>query len=238
MLELLGLSRRYGRRWALREVSLSVDRGTSIALLGANGSGKTTLLKTVAGLLQPHAGEIHLDGRAIDAASRKKFGFLSHEPYLYAPLTLRENLNFFGKLFGLGRSEVAARIESLAASLRLTERMDDPIRVLSQGLRQRAALSRALLHDPEILLLDEPFSGLDPVAVGRFEEILGEVSDGRIVIMTLHDPARARKLAKEIAVLSGGRLVLRGEAARLGNAELDRAYRGELMAPAGEREAR
>lgn len=234
MLELLGISRRYGRRWALREVNLSVARGTSIALLGANGSGKTTLLKAVAGLLQPHAGEIHLDGQAIDAVSRKKIGFLSHEPYLYAPLTLRENLNFFGKLFGLGRGEISARIESLAASLRLTERMDDPIRSLSQGLRQRAALSRALFHDPEILLLDEPFSGLDPLAVGRFEEVLGEVSDGRVVIMTLHDTARARKLAKEIAVLSGGRLALRGEAARLGDVELDRAYRGELPPLAGE----
>lgn len=232
MLELRGISRRYGRRWALREVTLSIPRGTSMALLGANGSGKTTLLKTVAGLLQPHSGEIHLDGKAVDTPARKKIGFLSHEPYLYAPLTLRENLNFFGKLFGFGRAEISARIEHLASSLSLTARMDEPVRVLSQGLRQRAALARALLHDPEILLLDEPFAGLDPVAVSRLEEILGEVNAGRVVLMTLHDTARARKLTQEIAVLSRGRLVLRGEAGQLSDVELDWAYRGDVAARA------
>ena len=209
MLEALGVSRRYGWRWALKDLNLSVSPGETLALLGRNGSGKTTLLKTLAGLLRPTEGIVRLSGQPISRETKARIGLLSHEPMLYEGLTVRENLEYFAKLFGVERGEMLTRVDLLAGTLEMEERLDDPVRVLSQGLRQRAAFIRTLLHTPEVVLLDEPFSGLDTNAVGRLESVvdlmrnLGEY----IVVFTTHDVSKAFDMAGRIAVLAGGRLV-------------------------------
>ncbi len=212
MLETLGVSRRYGWRWALKDLSISVSPGETLALLGKNGSGKTTLLKTFAGLLRPTKGSVKFDGQPISRETRGKIGLLSHEPMLYTGLTIRENLVYFAKLFGIESENISARVDFLAETLDIGERLDEPVRVLSQGLRQRAALARALLHDPEVVLLDEPFSGLDPDAAGRLESVVRALCEhnNRIVVFTTHDLSKAFGLAGRIAVLAGGGLAYEG----------------------------
>lgn len=209
MLEALGVSRRYGWRWALKELNLSVSPGETLALLGKNGSGKTTLLKTLAGLLQPTEGAVRLSGEPISREARGRIGLLSHEPMLYEGLTIRENLEYFARLFGVEREEMLTRVDLLAGTLEMEERLDEPVRVLSQGLRQRAAFMRTLLHTPEVVLLDEPFSGLDANAVERLKSVIELMRDLRdyIVVFTTHDVAKAFEVAGRIAVLAGGRLV-------------------------------
>lgn len=209
MLEALGVSRRYGWRWALKELNLSVSPGETLALLGKNGSGKTTLLKTLAGLLKPTEGAVRLSGQPLSREARGRIGLLSHEPMLYEGLTIRENLEYFARLFGVERKAMMTRVELLAGTLEMEERLDEPVRVLSQGLRQRAAFMRTLLHTPEVVLLDEPFSGLDAKAVERLESVIELMRDLRdyIVVFTTHDVAKAFEVAERIAVLAGGRLV-------------------------------
>ncbi|MDE0331316.1 MAG: ABC transporter ATP-binding protein [Nitrospinae bacterium] len=209
MLEALGVSRRYGWRWALRDLSISVSPGETLALLGKNGSGKTTLLKTFTGLFRPTEGVVRLHGEQITREAKGRIGLLSHEPMLYAGLSIRENLVYFAKLFGMESGDIPARVECIAETLGIGERLDEPVRVLSQGVRQRAALARALLHDPEIVLLDEPYSGLDPEAAGRLTNVVRALCEhrGRIVVFTTHDLSKAFEMAERIAVLAGGRLV-------------------------------
>ena len=190
-------------------MNLSVSPGETLALLGKNGSGKTTLLKTLAGLLQPTEGDVRLSGQPISREARGRIGLLSHEPMLYEGLTIRENLEYFARLFGVEREEMLTRVDLLAGTLEMEERLDEPVRVLSQGLRQRAAFMRALLHTPEVVLLDEPFSGLDTNAVERLESVI-ELMRGlreHIVVFTTHDLSKAFEVAERIAVLAGGRLV-------------------------------
>ncbi len=234
MLEAVGVARRFGWRWALKGVDLAVSRGRPLALLGPNGSGKSTLLKTLAGLLRPTRGEVRLDGQPLAAWGRGRVGLVGHEPLLYPSLTVRENLRFFGKIHGLPRARREERLGELAEALGLDGRLDEPVRALSQGLRQRAALARALLHDPELVLMDEPFSGLDPEAADRLEGMVRALcaeGRGRIVVFATHDVARARSLAREGILLAEGRVALRAPAEDLAAGAFARALR---EAPAGE----
>ncbi len=230
MLAAVRLSRRYGWRWALEDVDLTLERGRRLAILGANGSGKTTLLRILAGLLRPTKGEVKLDGMPISASNRSRIGLLSHDPLLYPALTLRENLEYFGKLFHLPRDAINARIKSLAETLGLQTRVDDPVGVLSQGLRQRAAMARAMLHEPELFLLDEPFAGLDAGAVARLENTLRGLSgegqsdsERRTLILTTHDVSRALALSDEVIVLANGKMVIRADSQEASSEELRRA---------------
>ena len=209
MLEVFGVSRRYGWRWALKNLNLAVSPGETLALLGKNGSGKTTLLKTFAGLLRPTEGAVQVAGKPHSREAKGRIGLLSHDPMLYAGLTIRENLGFFANLFDVESGKIPARVDLLAEALGIAERLDEPVRVLSQGLMQRAALARTLLHDPGIVLLDEPFAGLDPEAAGRLERVVRMLSEGRerVVVFTTHDLSKAFEMAGRIAVLAGGRLV-------------------------------
>ncbi len=212
---------------ALDRLSFKIWPRQFICILGPSASGKSTLLRIIAGLVRPNEGEILLDGRPIREFGRDRIGFLGHEPFLYSPLSLRENLHFGGRLFRLSRSLVDARIGLLADRLSLVDRLDEPVRVLSQGLRQRGALARALLHEPEVLLLDEPFSALDPEAAGELEGMLRTLAEegpsGRIILFSTHDPGRVRAAAEEVAVLFGGRVSLRTEAKSLDSHTLARA---------------
>ena len=160
-LEVEGLARHYGEREALADVSLSLADGQTLVVFGPNGAGKTTLLRVLATLLRPHAGSVRVLGSSLPDeawAVRGRVGMLGHEPLLYRELTARENLRFHARLHGVGEERVQELLDAVAMGARANE----PLRTLSRGMVQRVAVARAVLHDPELLLLDEPHSNLDP----------------------------------------------------------------------------
>jgi heme exporter protein A len=197
-IELADLGRAYGERVALSGVSLVVEEGETLAVFGANGAGKTTLLRILATLLRPHRGTARVLGRDLPRegwAVRGQIGFLGHEPLLYRDLTARENLRFHARLHGVSFD----RVESLLDVVGLAARADDPVHTFSRGMVQRTAVCRAVLHSPPLLLLDEPFAGLDPGAAAQVEPLLG--GGTRVVIS--HDSAFRGDL---VLGLRGGRV--------------------------------
>jgi heme exporter protein A len=184
-IELDGLERRYGERLALAGVTVSVPRGATLAVLGANGAGKTTLLRVLAGLLRPHGGTVCVLGAELPRERWKvpaRVGYLGHDPLLYRELTGRENLAYHGALHGVE----PPRLKELLAAVGMERRADEPLRELSRGMVQRLAVARAVLHDPELLLLDEPRANLDPEAAERLEPLIGRES-GRTRVLVSHD---------------------------------------------------
>jgi len=184
-IELDNLQRRYGERVALADVSVRVEKGQTLAVLGGNGAGKTTLLRVLAGLLRPHGGTVRVLGAELPAERWKlpaQVGYLGHEPLLYRELSGRENLRYHARLHGIGD----ARVEEMLTSVGMAARADDPVRDLSKGLVQRVAAARAVLHDPALLLLDEPRANLDPAAAELLEPLIGRES-GRTRVLVSHD---------------------------------------------------
>ena len=184
-IELEDLQRRYGERIALAGVSVRVEEGQTLAVLGGNGAGKTTLLRVLAGLLRPHGGNARVLGAELPGERWKlptRVGYLGHEPLLYRDLSGRENLRYHARLHGVGDE----RVEEMLAAVDMAERADDPLRELSKGLVQRLAAARAVLHDPALLLLDEPRAGLDPAAAELLEPLMGRES-GRTRVLVSHD---------------------------------------------------
>ena len=185
--EVAGLERRYGDRVALKDVSFALGEGETLVLLGPNGAGKTTLLRVLATLLRPHGGEVRVLGAALPAEAwkvRGRVGYVAHEPLLYRSLSARENLAFNARLHGVD----VARAEALLDQVGMARRADDPVEELSRGMRQRVAVARALLHDPPLLLLDEPYTGLDARALEDVEPLIGRAS-GRTRVIATHDAA-------------------------------------------------
>lgn len=212
LVEARGLARRYGPVHALRGIDLDLHRGDVLLLLGPNGAGKSTLLRSLAGLLRPQAGTVTVLGRTLsgdDPGARRPIGLLSHQSLLYDELTLQENLVLAGRLYDI--PDPAARAALLLERQALLERRDDRPRQLSRGMQQRAAIARALVHDPALLLLDEPFTGLDAVAGDRLRELLQEhcTADRAMVIVT-HHASEAWDLASRVGVLVGGRWAFLG----------------------------
>lgn len=205
-----GLSRAFGTLHAVRGVDLAVSAGETLVVAGPNGAGKSTLLRLLAGVMRPTAGEIRLLGRPVrpaDHASRRAIGLVSHHSFLYDDLSLLENLTFAARLYGL--SDPVARARAALAEAGLESRADDSPRALSRGMQQRASIARALLHDPALLLLDEPFSGLDTGAAARLRGALARrAGSGRAAIVVTHHLAEAWELATRVAVLSAGRWVM------------------------------
>lgn len=203
------VSRHYGRRRALTRISLACRSGEVLGLLGPNGAGKSTLLSILATLLAPSAGEVRYGAKtAADAGPslRASLGFLSHDLHLYPELTAAENLRFFARLYGL--ADVGARVDEALDRSGLASRRDDVVSGFSRGMRQRLALERALLHQPRLLLLDEPFTGLDDASVAALVARLRERrAAGRIVVVVTHDLDVAEQLLDKVAVLKEGRLV-------------------------------
>jgi len=186
-IELAALTRRYGERVALRDITLSVPEGATLVVFGPNGAGKSTLLRILATLLRPHAGTARVLGRALPAegwAVRGRLGLLGHEPLVYRDLTGRENLRFHARLHDVPFD----RAEALLEQVGLHARADDQVRTYSRGMVQRLAVARAVLHDPAVLLLDEPRANLDPAGAELVEPLIG-AREGRTRVVTSHDPA-------------------------------------------------
>jgi heme exporter protein A len=210
-IELEGLKRRYGERVALAGVSARVEEGSTLAVLGANGAGKTTLLRVLAGLLRPHGGAARVLGAELPRERWKlprMVGYVGHEPLLYRELSGRENLRYHARLHGVPDS----RVEEMLGAVAMERRAGEPLRDLSAGMVQRLAVARAVLHDPPLLLLDEPRANLDPGAAEALEPLIGRAS-GRTRVLVGHDVNGTLAEADLMVGLKGGRQVLAGRVA-------------------------
>jgi heme exporter protein A len=221
--ELRDVARAYGERVALAGVTLSLPAGRTLAVFGANGAGKTTLLRVLATLLRPHAGEARVLGAALPREAwrvRGRIGLLGHEPLLYRDLSARENLRFHARLHDVP----AARGEALLDAVGLSLRADEPVRALSRGMAQRVAICRAVLHEPELLLLDEPLANLDPGAATAVAPLIGrEAGVARVLIS--HDVEAGLAEADLVLGLRAGRQALLADASAVRAADLRGLYR-------------
>jgi heme exporter protein A len=203
------VSRTFGRRRALNRVTFQCRAGEVIALLGPNGAGKSTFLSIAATLLQPTSGAVaygDLSAQRAGAALRGRIGLLAHDLYVYPDLTASENLDFFGRLYGL--TDLRGRVTAALERAGLTDRCDEPVSGFSRGMRQRLALERALMHEPRLVLLDEPFTGLDDAATAALRDrVIALREAGAIVILTTHDLETIDGIIDRAVVLQNGRLV-------------------------------
>ncbi len=221
-----GLSKAFGRTSVLRSLELDVPWGQVLTLLGPNGSGKTTLLKILATLSTADSGRVRIAG--LDAAVqgprvRRNIGVVTHDPLLYEDLTGRENLSFFARMFGL--RDAGERIETVAALMGMTSRLDQRVGTMSHGMRKRFSIARAMLHDPAILLMDEPESGLDQEALGMLDAVVSEGSNpGRTVVMTTHSLERAIAVGQRMAILANGKVAYQESLRNAGTDAIRDAY--------------
>ena len=206
MIEVSKLVKRFGLKTILRGLDFNVQPGEFVALLGPNGAGKTTFLRILASLSRPSLGIVKVAGYSLpheSAKVRARLGVVSHMPLLYPDLTAEENLQFYARMYGLARQ--SERITEVLNMVGLEHRRRDLVRTFSRGMQQRLAIGRAVLHDPEVVLFDEPYTGLDQDASEMLDEVLRSVAaKGRTVVMTSHDLARAEDLATRFDVLSRG----------------------------------
>ncbi|HYK83228.1 MAG TPA: ABC transporter ATP-binding protein [Gemmatimonadales bacterium] len=223
MLRAEGLRHAFGRVVALDNISLDLAPGQTLAVFGPNGAGKTTLLKVLAGLIRPQAGWARVDG------GRRAVGWIGHQSHLYGHLTVRENLVFWATLYGLPAGRRGPRADELLDRLGLRERAGQPVWSLSRGLAQRAAIARALMHDPLVLLLDEPFTGLDLGAAREFRALLAELRGaGRILVLATHNVDEGVELATDLAFQRRGRFVEVAPRGARTAADIATAYRRAL----------
>ncbi|MGH7858644.1 MAG: ABC transporter ATP-binding protein [Candidatus Binatia bacterium] len=223
-----GLGRQFASVRALRDLELVVRSGESLTIFGPNGAGKTTLVKLLATVLRPSEGELRIFGEASPGpAVRRRIGLVSHGSFLYGDLTAAENLLFYAELFEL--DDARKRIEGALDEVGLAPWKDRPVRTYSRGMEQRLALARAFLHDPDLILLDEPYSGLDPQAVGRLQEILVRLHRrGKTIVLTTHDISRGLEVCDHAVILAGGRMVWHSGRFVPGAREMTRIYEREV----------
>ncbi|HEV8399134.1 MAG TPA: heme ABC exporter ATP-binding protein CcmA [Gemmatimonadales bacterium] len=217
-----GLRHSFGAVRALDDISFTLQAGQTLAVFGPNGAGKTTLLKVLAGLIQPRAGRAQIDG------GRGAVGWIGHQPQLYGHLTVRENLRFWGSLYDVPAAEQSRRETDLLARLDLNAHATRPVRALSRGLVQRVAIARALIHDPRVLLLDEPFTGLDRTAAEEFRRLLAEQAadgGGRVTVLVTHNVEEGTELATDVAFMRAGRFAELAPRAGRGAVAIADAYR-------------
>ncbi len=221
-IELRGLARYFGERTALRELSVQVPPGATLAVLGRNGAGKSTLLRILATLLRPHDGEVIVFGEPLPRrafAVRARLGLLAHEPLLYRDLSGRENLDYHARLHRVP----AERVQEVLCAVHMERRAEEPVRLLSRGMVQRLAVCRTILHEPDLLLLDEPRANLDPAASELVEPLIGRAS-GRTRVLTSHDPRAALAEADLVLALKDGRAAFVGEPGQFDDAQLRELY--------------
>ena len=231
MIKVRKLIKRFGLKTVLRGLDFQVDQGEFVALLGPNGAGKTTFLRILASLSRPSMGGVNIAGYRLPdqaAAVRRRLGVVSHQPLLYGDLTAEENLLFYGRMYGV--DDLADRIKEVLALVGLTNRRRDLVRTFSRGMQQRLAIGRAVLHDPDVVLFDEPHTGLDQDASAMLDTVLQEVAArGRTVVMTSHDLARAADLASRFDVISRGVISASVKREEIDPDDLLSFYRGALQ---------
>jgi heme exporter protein A len=206
VVEAAGLVRRFGARRAVDDVSFALDAGDCLAVFGPNGAGKTTLLRMLAGLIRPNEGTVRVAGRAVreDADARSLVGLISHQSMLYGALTVRENVEFAARLYGLPDPRAAA-LEALMR-MRVAERADARVRVLSRGLQQRVSIARAIVHHPSVVLLDEPYTGLDAAGSTALTTMLTSLrAAGATLVLVTHNLDEGLALATRAAIMLDGR---------------------------------
>jgi heme exporter protein A len=230
MIEVSGLVKRFGMKPVLRGLDFHVEPGEFVALLGPNGAGKTTFLRILASLSRPSQGEVRVAGYRLPhhaAAVRARLGVVSHLPLLYGDLTADENLRFYARMYGLRNAE--PRIAEVLELVGLHHRRRDLVRTYSRGMQQRLAIGRAVLHDPDVMLFDEPYTGLDQDAAGMLDDVLRTVGrQGRTIVMTSHDLARAEDLATRFDVISRGVIAASAVRQQLRQKDLLSFYREAL----------
>jgi ABC-2 type transport system ATP-binding protein len=216
MLSVEGVSKRFGDVVAVDGCSLSAPRGSIVGFLGPNGAGKTTTMRIILGLIDPDAGRVFWDGRPIDAAFRLRIGYMPEERGLYPRMKLHGQLVYHGRLHGMTKRAALAEATRLLEMLGLDDRSEGRIEELSHGNQQRAQLAVALMHDPDLLVLDEPFSGLDPLGVDALAGVLrAKASSGAAVVFSSHQLDLVEDLCREVVIINEGRVVLAGNVDRL-----------------------
>ncbi|MFN2148830.1 MAG: heme ABC exporter ATP-binding protein CcmA [Anaerolineales bacterium] len=227
MIEVRGLVKTFGPKLVLRGVDFDVAQGEFVALLGPNGAGKTTFLRILATLSRPRAGAVRIGSFSLPgeaAAVRRRLGVVSHQPLLYGDLSAEENLHFFGRMYALANR--AERVQAVLELVGLYPRRRDLVREFSRGMQQRLAIGRAVMHEPDVLLFDEPHTGLDQDARTMLDAVLQEITrGGRTVVMTTHDLDRAAALADRIDILSRGKIEASVPSERMDVIELQQLYR-------------
>ena len=212
-IEVKDLTRRYGYRVALRKVSLEFSQGGIQGLFGSNGAGKTTLMRVISTLLRPHGGTISVlgfDPQEEPEEVKKRLGLVGDKPLLYEELTSLENLHFYSKLYGLQSEFFETQVEELSQRFGIKTWLEEPVKNLSTGLKKRLDIVRSLIHNPELLLLDEPFSGLDKDTTNDFWEYLNEHRNTRTTIVTTHNLAFGAELCDEFVTLRKGVVISQG----------------------------
>jgi heme exporter protein A len=224
------LVKRFGMKAVLRGLDFEVRSGEFVALLGPNGAGKTTFLRILASLSRPSLGAVSVAGyRLPDQAAgvRARLGVVSHLPLLYGDLTTEENLRFFGRMYGVSNLDV--RISEVLELVGLVARRRDLVRTFSRGMQQRLAIGRAVLHDPDVMLFDEPYTGLDQDASAMLDDVFRSVAaQGRTVVMTSHDLMHAEELATRFDILSRGVIAASATRKQLGKSNLLSFYKKAL----------
>jgi ABC-2 type transport system ATP-binding protein len=216
VLELDAVSRRYGEVVALDDLTLSVPNGTICGFVGPNGAGKTTAMRIVLGVLAADAGEVRWEGRPVDAATRARFGYMPEERGLYPKMRAADQLEYLARLHGVAQADARAAAARWIERMGLAERARDRVEALSLGNQQRVQLAAALVHDPAGLVLDEPFSGLDPIGVDVMSEVLRErAATGVSVLFSSHQLELVERLCDTVAIIKDGRLVAAGTVAEL-----------------------
>lgn len=226
------LTKRYGTLVAVDGLTLTVPRGAMIGFLGPNGAGKTTTMRFIVGMVRPDRGSITWDGVPIDDAFRNRIGYMPQERGLYARMKVREQIMYFGRLAGLTKPDAATRVDHWLDRLGLADRADSLLEDLSGGNQQRVQLAVSLVHDPRLLVLDEPFAGLDPVAAETMREIVAErAAEGTSVLFSSHQLDLVEGLCETVAIVADGRLVAAGEIADLRAASATRVLRVRWDSP-------
>jgi ABC-2 type transport system ATP-binding protein len=219
-LEVDALVKRFDDITALDGVTFAVERGQLVGFLGPNGAGKTTTMRAIMGLLRPDRGAVHWDGAPADAGTRRRFGYMPEERGLYGRMALADQVAYFAELAGLSRADADAAARRWLGELGLGDRLRDDVGALSHGNQQRVQLAVALAHDPDLLVLDEPFSGLDPLAAETMQQLLLErVHAGTAVLFSSHQLDMVEELSRDVVIVDGGRVVAAGPVEQLRAAE-------------------